>query len=560
MTLGGEVFNRIRTVLLTALLMGLSGNGLRANNIKVVSPRIADHKDDGTACVQFDLLWEHSWKDNMRANWDAAWVFIKAYHGDIGEWNHLYIDTDPAAHTYASANVPMLMAFPVEKIMGMSRCPGFFIYRRDGGAGPNEIKGIKTKFNYADHGYAPTDSIIVSVFAIEMVYIPKSTFIAGDGVSTNTLRKIDNDLSVGAGQQVWDMGIVKGETGLTFKGEPIPDVYPKGFEAFYIMKHEISQHAYVDFLNTLTQEQQASRVPVKPTAADKSWAMAFGSYTNPSVYRNYIRIRTAAIADVAAIYGHSIGGTNWDRESNGGNIACNFLNWDDGLAYLDWAALRPFTELEYEKAGRGHKRVIRGEMAWGYKAGMPVAATNSFTDAGLASEVAKDPQANYLETGKAPWVMRVGAFAKDSTTRYESGGTYYGVMNMSDNLWERCVNVSTPDGRSFVPNHGDGYLSMTGTADVDGWPSAAGGGFRSFQISNRQYAELNETARHPSYGFRGARSGAGLLITDPSGVKKPDVPTTDETAPDKPEVPDEPDKPDASDKQDEAIKPEETTE
>ena len=496
-------------------------SAVKANNITVLSPKVVEHSGDGTAHVQFDLMWEHSWKDNMRGNWDAAWVFIKAYQGDAGVWTHVYLDADPEAHTYASANVPMRMAFPVEKIMGAQRCPGCFIYRRDVGAGPNEIQGVNVKFNYTDLGFLPKDSIIVSVFAIEMVYIPGNKFIAGDGVSTNTLRLIGNDLSVGTGQVVQEMGVIMAATGYTFKGTAIPDVYPNGYNAFYIMKHEISQHAYVDFLNTLSQEQQASRVPVSPKAADKSWAMAFGSYTNPSTYRNYIRVRTGAIADVAAIYGHSIGGSNWDRESNGGNIACNFLSWDDGLAYLDWSALRPFTELEYEKACRGHKRVMRGEWAWGERYGIPLPATNPFKNAGLANEEAALATANYLETAKAPWVMRVGAFAKDSTTRYESGGTYYGVMNMSDNLWERCVNVSTAVGRSFVPNHGDGLVSMMGAADVAGWPGAAGGGLRGFQVSNRQYAELNDAARNPAYGFRGARSAVGLLITDPSGVPLP---------------------------------------
>lgn len=519
MTFVGKILYRTVAGLLAAVLSICAGvDGAKANNITVVKPEIAEKKTDGTAYVRFNLFWEHSWKDNMRANWDAAWVFAKCYHGDINEWSHLYIDTLPESHAYASANVPMLMEFPVETIMGTRRCPGFFIHRRDGGNGPNDIEGVKVKFNYADHGYSAADTIVVSVFAIEMVYIPKNKYVLGDGASVNTLRTIGSDISVGAGQIVGDMGIITGETGWTFKGTPIPDAYPMGFDAFYVMKHEISQHAYVDFLNTLTQEQQASRVPVSPAAADRTWAMATGAYaSNPAQYRNYIRIRNGAVSDAPAMFGNSISGSNWDRESNGGNIACNFLNWDDGLAYLDWSALRPFTELEFEKAGRGHKRVIQGEYVWGYKAGMPLLPSNSFNDPGLATETARNPaDANYLETGKAPWVMRVGAFAKDSTTRYESGGTYYGVMNMSDNLWERCVNVSTADGRAFVPNHGDGYLSMMGTADVDGWPGVAGGGFRGFQISNRQYADKNDNSRHPAYGFRGARSAAGLKVYDPN--------------------------------------------
>ena len=99
---------------------------------------------------------------------------------------------------------------------------------------------------------------------------------------------------------------------------------------------------------------------------------------------------------------------------------------------------------------------------------------------------------------------------------------------MSDNLWERCGNVSTADGRSFVPNNGDGMISMMGEADVDGWPPVSGGGFRGFAVSNRQYADLSEAARHPAYGFRGVRSAKGLLVTDVSGVPLPVETTTEE--------------------------------
>lgn len=519
MTQRGTLLYKIGVGLLAVWLWGCAGSGLlRANNITILRPLIKDQKADGTAYVHFDLLWEHSWKDNMRSNWDAAWVFIKGYHGEFNEWNHIYIDSVPTAHTYGTANAAMLMSFQTQDVMGFRRCPGFFIYRRDVGHGNNEIRDIKIKFNYIDHGYLPTDTIVVNVFAIEMVFVPSSTYVAGDGLSTNTFRKTGSNLTVGGQQQVSDMGIMDAETGLTFNGTPVPDVYPKGVRGFYIMKHEISQHAYVDFLNTLTFDQQKARVPVSPTAAGNSWAMSFGSYTsNFTQYRNYIRIRNSAAADKPAAYGHSIDGKNWDREDNGGNIACNFLSWDDGLAYLDWAALRPYTELEFEKACRGHKKVIRGEYAWNYKSGLAVSNTNPFIDPGKATEIAREIDVNYLETGKAPWVMRVGAFAKDSTTRFEAGCTYYGVMNMSDNVWERCINISTPQGRAFVPNLGDGTISMNGAADVEGWPGPVGGGFRGFQVSNRQYADKNDATRQPSYGFRGVRDYGGLRTTDPEG-------------------------------------------
>ena len=42
-----------------------------------------------------------------------------------------------------------------------------------------------------------------------------------------------------------------------------------------------------------------------------------------------------------------------------------YISWPDLLAYADWAALRPITELEYEKAARGvdvqvHLAVLHG--------------------------------------------------------------------------------------------------------------------------------------------------------------------------------------------------------
>lgn len=486
------------------LLCAFSG---KANNIQVVSPEIVDHNNSGTAYVKFDLFWEHSWNDNMRGNWDAAWVFVKSYHKDLREWSHVYLDTTSSSHSYSSANVPMSMSFEAENLMGFRRCPGFFIHRKDPGNGSNEIQGLKIKFNYLDHGYSPTDTIVVSVFAIEMIYIPGNKFVIGDGVSINTLKKTGNAISVGTGQKKADLEYIESETGLFFTTEAVSDNYPKGTLPFYIMKHEISQHAYVDFLNTLNADQQRTRTSILPTTAAKSFAMPSAGFTsNPAQYRNYIKIRSSANDEVPALYGHSIDNVLWNKEDNGGNIACNFLNWSDGLAYLDWAALRPFTELEYEKACRGHKKVVTAEYAWAYKAGNPVLNTNSFTDPGLATEEARDITANYLETGKAPWVMRVGAFAKDSSTRYEAGATFYGVMNMSDNLWERCVNFSTKEGRAFKPQNGNGEVTIFGAADVLEWPASKGGGFRGFQVSSRQYADLDNDTRHPSYGFRGARN------------------------------------------------------
>lgn len=514
----------------------------KGNNIQISTVSVEDRDTvAGTAYIRFTLSWDHSWKDQTHRNWDAAWVFLKCYHSESRLWQPVYLtpaEGRPVAtgggsfmakpHGIGSANVPMWSEFGTSQTDFGLKTSGVFIYRKDVGNGSNFIENISLQFNYREHDYLDDDLIQVSVYAIEMVYVPASSYFIGDGTSENALYMDGKNLiiktNVPTGQQAL-MGKVTGEKGVTYLGTAVPDTFPKGYNAVYMMKYEITQHGYADFLNTLTPTQQASRTSVSPYAAKGTLAFNAAPYTSNFLqYRNYIRVRIPAEAageypERGAVYGHSISGGNtdeqWEMENNGGNIACNFLNWDDGLAYLDWACLRPMTEMEFEKACRGIQFLRRG-MAWGYQYGISANA-KGFQDAGLPTEVAVDTSACYLEIGKAPWVMRVGAFAKDSTSRDRAGATYYGILNMSDNLWERCINVSTEAGRSFIPKDGDGVLDDSGYAQVDDfttgvlcWPDETGGGFRGFQISYRKYAEAiqtvaNEGKRNPWSGFRGCR-------------------------------------------------------
>lgn len=53
---------------------------------------------------------------------------------------------------------------------------------------------------------------------------------------------------------------------------------------------------------------------------------------------------------------------------------CNFLSWPDIVSYAAWAALRPPTNLEYEKACRGPRAPAKGKDAWSAESTAPVAA------------------------------------------------------------------------------------------------------------------------------------------------------------------------------------------
>lgn len=511
----------------------------KASNIQITSVALKN-KDvaNGTIYINFDLSWDYSWKERVHANWDAAWVFAKCYDDYLDEWKQVYL-TPPAGnpvlnpsgsyiaepHHIGGANVPMWSEFATSPTELGEKTVGLFIYRKGVGHGSNNITDISLQWNYRDQDFLDEDTLQISVFAIEMVYIPAHTYIIGDGVSEQSLYLDGNNLIIKtdvAQKQSKYMGTVTTEKGLSYNGVAIPDTFPKGVKAFYLMKYEITQHGYVDFLNTLTTEQQTTRTSIAPTSARGTLAMPSGTYrTNATQYRNFIRVRNPAmpaqdnIPARSAIYGHSVTGQDdeegWDMETNGGNIACNFLSWNDGLAYLDWSCLRPMTELEYEKACRGTK-FLRKEMAWGQQYGYSCNA-KGIANANQPDERPVDTTTCYLETGKAPWVIRVGAFARDSTYRNQSGATYYGVMEMSGNLWERCVNVATDAGRAFIPVNGDGKLSQEGEAEVISsqgtvcWPEEAGGGLRgAAQVSNRKNATYSGSGgRYPAWGFRGCR-------------------------------------------------------
>jgi formylglycine-generating enzyme required for sulfatase activity len=132
------------------------------------------------------------------------------------------------------------------------------------------------------------------------------------------------------------------------------------------MRYEISQEQYKDFLNCLNRTQQNYRTGTN---------ISFGGFSNHYVMSNnaIVSIRNGitclgtghGTVDPITFYCDYNGNRVFDEPSDGQNIACNFLNWEDGLAYLDWAGLRPMTEFEYEKACRGPNNPDANDFPWG---------------------------------------------------------------------------------------------------------------------------------------------------------------------------------------------------
>ena len=112
--------------------------------------------------------------------------------------------------------------------------------------------------------------------------------------------------------------------------------------------------------------------------------------------------------------------------------------------------------------------------------------------------------------------MRTGNFGQGVNTRAGTGASYYGIMELSGNLWERPVTAGNATGRAFTGTNGNGVITAAGDADAGTWPgtSATGAGYRGgswytsatyVRVSARDNAAGTFTSRPYTYGGRGVR-------------------------------------------------------
>lgn len=486
-----------KLIFLLFLPFSLSANNLQLKNLQPQGNQL-----------EVEISWENSWKlDRAPFNHDAVWLFAK-YQNAQGEWIHIDFSSMESDH---QAGDTLL------RIAAVSDGKGVFVQRRNRGEG--NIPFITLSLQLAQ---APANPKAIKVFGIEMVYIPEGPFWIGDSLQTNSFRRGDEPGPFRiTSEAMIPVGTAAGQlyNGGDFPPEAhIPATYPKGFEAFYLMKYELTQEQYVDFLNSLTFDQQLEHTRISPSSMAGRHAMALSS-SNPQ--RNGIIIESSGIlGSMPATY--ACEGTQdgiFFASDDGQNRACNFLGWSDLAAYLDWAALRPITELEFEKASRGPEYPIPGGFAWGTD--MAVDANTVLND-GTATETVSEKataQAGLASHGYAgpQGPLRAGFGGNASSNRLQIGGSYYGALELSGNLWELCVNVELT-GLDFQGQPGDGSLSAGGLADEPLWPVSDGvghrggalnsgiiGAFRDLAISDRFYAGLFPSLRRNTGGGRGGR-------------------------------------------------------
>jgi formylglycine-generating enzyme required for sulfatase activity len=468
-----------------------------ANNVQLSQLELKENN-----ILKYQLSWENSWNytDSIPPfNHDAIWIFCKGKRISDGNWETIH---------FASTGHAIDSDF---EIMVAANGIGKMVKRRHNGEGNVDIaiESVVSVFNISAL-YSE-----IRIFGIEMVEVSDGAFYVGDSVSNNTLMEyesglpflIDNELLVNVGEsgnQIWVNGDFP-------PGGNIPGQYPKGFNGFYGMKYEISQQQYADFLNTLTSTQKLNR-----TLNTSVESLCFLPTDHIEGERNFI-------TEIEAVFGCDANDNSVFGDLNDGqNVACNFLTWADLTAYLDWSGLRPMTELEFEKACRGSLNSVPLEFAWGnpnivntdnpFLSAQPNESVGAFIPAGSGI-------GNYGYCNPSG-PLRTGFAAKTNTDRIESGASYFGMMEMSGNLWEMCISLSE-EGLKFRGNHGDGSLDEDGFANEvfwdailgdasgvkgGGWNSGILPGFRDLAISDRFYVYLNGNDLS-----RGTNGGRGVI-------------------------------------------------
>ena len=453
-----------------------------ASHLKVDNARVSEvNTKTKIAMVQCSVAWDNSWKDDI--NCDGVWIFAK-YKANDGIWKHVNLSAASGVDFDYADHAPVGFSKGTSADVGMwisDEKKGAFLFPLKG-KGTSSSQNVQLAWNYADDGV--TDEQIfetqVKVFGIEMVYVPQGKYFAGDpqgpdgpdnafyAYPNNGAYLVNSEDSIAVAQVdgalYCDQDNPRSREDTPFT---IPAEFPKGYDSFWIMKYELTSQQFADFLNTLSRKQQQSMVE-SDISADEIKNYHVKTNSEDEHLRNSIVTakKGNGIIDPVQFYTYAPA------------RAINFMSWANIVAIGDWAGLRPITELEYEKACRGPKEAIADEGAWGTT---DVGRVDSFDGADGSGYEKKIPQTGLVNAclggGIAPFDVGKKTVADNpgfegpvsgevfENSRHEGvaekindGASYYGVRNLSGNLWERCVTVGHTIGRAFTGLHGDGRV------------------------------------------------------------------------------------------------------
>ena len=487
--MGTLIFRSICVLILgLALLSPLSANNLQITNVEW---------DASTNKLTIEVSWDNGWKFGTDFQ-DGAWIFIKYAPNGGPQWLHANItsltfgpDAGNLTPITQPDNIGVLVATGFE---GSGTSSGAFT------ATLNSLIGAFHDFK---------------VFAIEMVKIPEGSFYLG-GPGIDLSDKLHRGDDTEEPYHVTDDGVHTygatsndfGTTDASGYMASIPAAYPAGYEGFWCMKYKVSQEQYVEFLNTLPYGQQNNRTETDLDNLDMTNFYVMTSTDSvSSVTRNGVSTDANVPNNGAPRVFYCDMNENGigNQLVDGQNVTMNYVSWEDVMAYLDWAGLRPMTDWEYEKICRGPLPAVEDEFAWGTSGETKMYSTD-ILNSGSPIE------SHSLVGSNGPMVeypARVGMTATDTSGRLTAGASYYGVMGLSDYCAEIVVAAEdTDDGLQFTGAFGDGVLSTSGDANQSNWPTqTADCNMRGGRdpVADLNGGAGNPASRGPLHGIRGVR-------------------------------------------------------
>ncbi len=165
----------IFTLMAICTVIITNANNIAVANATLTEQNVAAH----TEVITFDVSWENSWRTNTNENnYDGAWVFVKYRKMGTTDWRHCTISTSGA-----SAATGGVFTVPTDG-------KGAFIYKSTAtGVSNVNYVGNQLVWTYGVDGILDNETVEISLFALEMVYILQGTFQLGSGgTETNVFK------------------------------------------------------------------------------------------------------------------------------------------------------------------------------------------------------------------------------------------------------------------------------------------------------------------------------------------------------------------------------------
>jgi len=332
------------------------------------------------------------------------------------------------------------------------------------------------RWNYAADGLTLFNAK-VKVFAVSMVHIPAGSFRYGDGCVAHCGTGEADFYNVVAPRLVQSA-----DASSDIPPGATPNSWPNGYSSFYLMRYSVTQGQYADYLNTV------------------------GSSTAAAHYTSIVANGHNIAYNSAADYG--------SRYSAGAPAAAeNYLAIMDAWSYLSWAAMRPPTEMEFEKAARGDTTATNWYYPWGTLISTDTATYAPPNESGTCMR----NYMNFNNLSGCQKVLDVGRYMSGDAyrTAAQTGASPYGLADMAGNVWNIVVNCAAAQTVPAGPSNGNGTPVEPASWPVPG--SGAGTALRGggwsvavtnwLRISDRTYGNwVFHPDRSYDVGARGART------------------------------------------------------